>query len=34
MRLADMTKVCIVLLQGKWDIPAYLGDGRMFDVHF
>jgi hypothetical protein len=20
--LADMTKVCIVLLQGKWDIPA------------
>jgi glucose-1-phosphate thymidylyltransferase len=33
MRLADITKAYIVLREGKWDIPAYLGDGKMFDMH-
>jgi glucose-1-phosphate thymidylyltransferase len=27
MRLAGVTKAFIVLREGKWDIPAYLGDG-------
>lgn len=34
MRLADITKAYIVLRNGKWDIPAYLGDGKMFDMQF
>ena len=33
MRLAGITKTYIVLRDGKWDIPAYLGDGKMFDMH-
>jgi glucose-1-phosphate thymidylyltransferase len=33
MRLAGATKAYIVLRQGKWDIPAYLGDGAMLDMH-
>jgi glucose-1-phosphate thymidylyltransferase len=33
MRLAGITKAYIVLRQGKWDIPAYLGDGTMLDMH-
>jgi glucose-1-phosphate thymidylyltransferase len=33
MRLAGVTKVYIVLRKGKWDIPAYLGDGAMLDMH-
>ncbi len=33
MRLAGITKTYIVLRQGKWDIPAYLGDGAMLDMH-
>lgn len=33
MRLADITKAYIVLRQGKWDIPSYLGDGTMLDMH-
>jgi len=33
MRLAGVTKVYIVLRQGKWDIPTYLGDGTMLDIH-
>ena len=27
MRLADISNVYIVIREGKWDIPAYLGDG-------
>jgi glucose-1-phosphate thymidylyltransferase len=33
MRLAGVRKVYIVLRQGKWDIPAYLGDGSLLDMH-
>ena len=33
MRLAGVTKVYVVLREGKWDIPAYLGDGTMLDMH-
>ncbi|MDY7076057.1 MAG: sugar phosphate nucleotidyltransferase [Chloroflexota bacterium] len=33
MRLAGITKTYIVLRKGKWDIPAYLGDGTMLDMH-
>jgi glucose-1-phosphate thymidylyltransferase len=33
MRLAGITKVYIVLRKGKWDIPFYLGDGKMLDMH-
>ncbi len=33
MRLAGITKVYIVLRQGKWDIPGYLGDGSILDLH-
>ena len=33
MRMAGITKVYIVLRQGKWDIPAYLGDGTMLGMH-
>jgi glucose-1-phosphate thymidylyltransferase len=33
MRLAGITKAYIVLREGKWDIPAYLGDGKMLDMH-
>jgi len=33
MRLAGVTKGYIVLRKGKWDIPAYLGNGRILDMH-
>lgn len=33
MRLADVRETYIVLREGKWDIPAYLGDGKMLDMH-
>jgi glucose-1-phosphate thymidylyltransferase len=33
MRLAGITRAYIVLREGKWDIPAYLGDGTMLDMH-
>ncbi|MFH1932398.1 MAG: dTDP-glucose pyrophosphorylase [Pseudomonadota bacterium] len=33
MRLADVTKAYIILRKGKWDIPGYLGDGKMLDMH-
>ena len=33
MRSANITKVFIVLRDGKWDIPAYFGDGKMLDMH-
>lgn len=33
MRLAGGHKAYIILRKGKWDIPAYLGDGEMLDMH-
>jgi glucose-1-phosphate thymidylyltransferase len=33
MRLANIRKVYIILRCGKWDIPAYFGDGKMLDMH-
>lgn len=33
MRLAGICKAFIVLRAGKWDIPAYFGDGSMLDMH-
>ena len=33
MRLAGISKAYIVLRKGKWDIPAYFGDGAMLDMH-
>lgn len=33
MRLAGVTEVFIVLRHGKWDIPAYLGDGRIASMN-
>lgn len=33
MRLADVTKAYVILREGKWDIPAYLADGKMMDIH-
>jgi glucose-1-phosphate thymidylyltransferase len=33
MRFAGISKAYIVLRNGKWDIPAYLGNGSMLDMH-
>jgi len=33
MRLAGTMKAYVILRKGKWDIPAYLGDGTMLDMH-
>jgi glucose-1-phosphate thymidylyltransferase len=33
MRLAGTTEAYIVLRKGKWDIPAYLCDGKMLNMH-
>lgn len=33
MRSAGITKAHIVLRKGKWDIPAYLGNGKIVDMH-
>lgn len=33
MRMADVTKVYVIIRKGKWDIPAYLADGTMLDMH-
>ena len=33
MRRADVKKAYFILRQGKWDIPAYFGDGEMLDIH-
>jgi len=33
MRLAGITRAYIVLRKGKWDIPSYFGDGKIFDMH-
>jgi glucose-1-phosphate thymidylyltransferase len=32
MRAAGIRQVCIVLLQSKWDIPAYFKDGAIADM--
>ena len=32
MGAAGITRAYIVLREGKWDIPAYLGDGRIVDM--
>ena len=32
MRLAGIRKAFVVLRNGKWDIPSYLGDGKMLDM--
>lgn len=33
MRLAGITKAFFILRSGKWDIPAYFGDGAMLNMH-
>jgi glucose-1-phosphate thymidylyltransferase len=33
MHEAGVTRVYVILRQGKWDIPAYLGDGSMAGLH-
>jgi len=33
MRRAGITKAYIILRSGKWDIPAYFGDGVMLNMH-
>lgn len=33
MRLAEISKAYIILREGKWDIPAYLGDGTSLNMH-
>ena len=33
MRFAGINKAFIILRKGKWDIPAYLGDGKMLDMN-
>lgn len=33
MRLAGIRKAFILLRPGKWDIPAYYGDGEMLDMN-
>ena len=33
MCFAGITKAYIVLRDGKWDIPAYFGDGKMLNMH-
>ena len=32
MRLAGVSKVFIILREGKWDIPAYFGDGHWLNL--
>ncbi len=33
MRMADVTEAYVVLRKGKWDIPAYLGDGKSLNMN-
>jgi glucose-1-phosphate thymidylyltransferase len=33
MRVAGITKAYVILRGGKWDIPAYLRDGALVDMH-
>src|SRR4030042_7170203 len=32
-KLADITDIYFIIRKGKWDIPAYFGDGSEFNVH-
>jgi glucose-1-phosphate thymidylyltransferase len=34
MQYAGVSKIYFILRKGKWDIPAYLGDGLQFGLHF
>jgi glucose-1-phosphate thymidylyltransferase len=31
--MADITKAFVILRDGKWDIPAYFGDGKVLDMN-
>jgi len=33
MQTANVSKVYIILRQGKWDIPNHFGDGKKLDMH-
>lgn len=33
MRLAGIGQAYIIIRKGKWDIPSYLGDGKIADMH-
>lgn len=33
MRLAGIRKAFLILRSGKWDLPAYFGDGKLVDMH-
>lgn len=33
MRTAGITKAYLILRKGKWDIPAYFGDGKILNMH-
>jgi glucose-1-phosphate thymidylyltransferase len=33
MRRANISRVFIILSKGKWDIPAYFGDGKALDMN-
>lgn len=33
MQFARVSRAFIILRHGKWDIPGYLGDGKMLDMH-
>lgn len=33
MRLANVNAAYVILRHGKWDIPSYLGDGKIVDIH-
>ena len=33
MRLAAITKAYMIIREGKWDIPGYLKDGKMLNMH-
>jgi glucose-1-phosphate thymidylyltransferase len=33
MKIADISKVYIVLRKGKWDIPAYFADGKIVNMN-
>jgi len=32
-KYAGISKTFIVIRQGKWDIPAYFGDGAFVNIH-
>ena len=33
LRIAIIQRAYIILRKGKWDIPAYYGDGKILDIH-